>query len=960
MDDDWGSPWADELDHKPKFPKQATSVQNPELNGNHNLHHREELYQSIPWGDDEVSPARPDASSIRFDTSGAQYLEASRPSKSGQVEVSNGGNLGQTWHEGFPGEGNSEPTGILSGWEDSGQWHSQQDLTGGAHSRSTPARQSFEPSSELPAEDAPMAVEHNSGSDDSGRELNDKQGYIPTSVAVTNSQGPEPIKSSRTALESGPIKSANDFVVEDSSSRPSTSLSDQSHTEKPADSPRTSFEEDPAANEAVSSQTNIQGLIPSATQGDSQTEALSTVDKERKEEGNAQDEDEDEDDFGDFEEEAAAADQGDHEQRPTEPQAISRGDDAHFEESNFVPQLPYEPDQALIDALFPRESAVPSLAEVGEENISTISSRKTWYRISRNQTKREHDCGEGNYVRVIWPGSRVQAEVNKVISRWIVEDRIAGGVALGGSNTLGSVFGWAHHGHSPSTETAKSHLSGLKKSSHAVHGLSKHHHAQSLGSPDSMRPIRGLPVLPKPSESPGASAATTAPFDWSSGPGALKVGKHHSSDLHRTSLETHTSARSAGSSPSSPASAADALPEPLNTASMKFPVDKRLKSLHKSSKSLDPSLLSLSRSPSQDANKRDSSPATLPIATFRAADDHGLLPPQTEYQSNPTKPKLEAEQEDPWAALGQLESKPNQIDSNESASPIDLSTPVSSPKEKRKALSLDVKSITTTTKPHDDNDADDDEWGDMVESPAVSTPPTFPISSSSHGTSSSLPPASPHQSPALASSPASSQISTPRLSFDSILVPAKPAARNGPPPRGHSRNFSCQPSFPSASPLGMSKHPLARATSVVRSSSPLAMAEPLSATATTATTPIATTSQRSSSNPTFLPQASVSKRRPISLISPPGAWDEANSFFDSLSTRSAHTSGPKPPPEPVFPVTAPAVVPAKPFARKMSPPLPTPPKQVSLSPVSVSGYNDDDIVKRIVTGLPDLRYMLRR
>ena len=45
-------------------------------------------------------------------------------------------------------------------------------------------------------------------------------------------------------------------------------------------------------------------------------------------------------------------------------------------------------------------------------------------------------------MRATWVGSSTQASVNRIVARWITEDRITGGMGLGGGNRLGAMFGW--------------------------------------------------------------------------------------------------------------------------------------------------------------------------------------------------------------------------------------------------------------------------------------------------------------------------------------------------------------------------------------------------------------------------------------------------------------------------------------------------------------------------------------
>jgi hypothetical protein len=80
-----------------------------------------------------------------------------------------------------------------------------------------------------------------------------------------------------------------------------------------------------------------------------------------------------------------------------------------------------------------------------EDSFTTISERKTWYRISRLGSSRRHNVGDDDsYRRVSWATSTVHDDTIKIVRRWMEEDSIAGRVALGGgiSKTQKNMFGW--------------------------------------------------------------------------------------------------------------------------------------------------------------------------------------------------------------------------------------------------------------------------------------------------------------------------------------------------------------------------------------------------------------------------------------------------------------------------------------------------------------------------------------
>ncbi|KAI1761410.1 hypothetical protein GGR53DRAFT_27408 [Hypoxylon sp. FL1150] len=110
-------------------------------------------------------------------------------------------------------------------------------------------------------------------------------------------------------------------------------------------------------------------------------------------------------------------------------------------------------DLKSIDKLFPilaqSTNGDAEETDIGEipdrvigDNFSTISERKTWYRISRFGSMRKHDSGdEDNYHRVEWSNSHLHDDTIKIVRRWMEEDSIAGRVTLGAAKRT-SVFNW--------------------------------------------------------------------------------------------------------------------------------------------------------------------------------------------------------------------------------------------------------------------------------------------------------------------------------------------------------------------------------------------------------------------------------------------------------------------------------------------------------------------------------------
>ncbi|KAI4860570.1 hypothetical protein F4820DRAFT_106911 [Hypoxylon rubiginosum] len=106
-----------------------------------------------------------------------------------------------------------------------------------------------------------------------------------------------------------------------------------------------------------------------------------------------------------------------------------------------------------IDKLFPDLAQGPSdnveeeeadeiPDRVIDDNFTTISERKTWYRMSRFGSMRKHDSGDDdNYHRVEWSTSHLHSDTIKIVRRWMEEDSISGRVTLGAGKRT-SVFNW--------------------------------------------------------------------------------------------------------------------------------------------------------------------------------------------------------------------------------------------------------------------------------------------------------------------------------------------------------------------------------------------------------------------------------------------------------------------------------------------------------------------------------------
>lgn len=133
-----------------------------------------------------------------------------------------------------------------------------------------------------------------------------------------------------------------------------------------------------------------------------------------------------------------------------------------------APAITIPIDLSKLDDLFPSVPAPNPHPEplpdvIIDDTFTSISERKTWYRISRFGPMRKHNMGnDDNYVRMDWANSTVRVDTLKIVRRWMEEDSIAGRVVLGGrqKGAIGaSMFNWDSA--APPTEIGE--LLGRKK-----------------------------------------------------------------------------------------------------------------------------------------------------------------------------------------------------------------------------------------------------------------------------------------------------------------------------------------------------------------------------------------------------------------------------------------------------------------------------------------------------------------
>jgi hypothetical protein len=687
---------------------------------------------------------------------------------------------------------------------------------------------------------------------------------------------------------------------DDLSTRPSTSPSDVSHTEAATESPRTSFEEERG-----------QGVTTSAHETETKIEHVHVdVAGEQQEPSATPSRAPDaglsgEDDFGDFE-------------------------DNHLTVLSSAISATDEVDSSLMAQLFPFPSISDGPADAPDAPLHSTSTRKAWYRLTRKQTLREFNAGgdENNYVRVTWANSRFRLDVNKIVARWTNEDRTSGRGPAGRA-----AFNWGQ----PAKEEGTTPFRHPQK-------------RQSTSVPSSI-PLAQQDVPP-------LAANTTAAFNWSS-----------SSSVHHDPRTLSSPGTRTVSSPLS------FKPSPLS----------RVQRQEGRSVSLD-----------------------LPHRSLLQTGHKKTASVQLSASNTSSSPLI--------TAIGSTSPKPSISMDADARSDLDaLDTGI-----------LPQPAGVTT---------DDDEWGEMVVSPVVSSPPPVPLISQNPAATStnpvstqetaksspSQPPPSKHASPIVrlkgVVSPTSTQFRynnfVPTHALDrpigpSLLKPAKSGQSIPEEVRVSAGNISEQrteelkkttepvddfSAFESSvsQPLATSSYSdnlrpleIPLPSFVPRPLTTTKNADELFALETStpildflASTPFSPTSTTIS--PSIQAQAPVKNTDPWSAIPtqpqpqlqsqsllPAGdtdPWASADfSFFES-------SSGPSLPAGPMIPLSS-----NDPFSVFSNPvPLPTPftqsptatpsPKLSSIGAGNLAQRRkteEDDIVKSIVDGLPDLSYMLRR
>ncbi|ORX96229.1 hypothetical protein BCR34DRAFT_578798 [Clohesyomyces aquaticus] len=734
------------------------------------------------------------------------------------------------------------------------------------------------------------------------------------------------------------------------STRPSTSPSDASLTEAPTESPRTSFEDERAARHvetgrATSILRHDEKPLVGAVAATPELEYLSKEGSE-----------------GGFGEDGADEHEHDHDEQNRKDHGPLSGENVPYvQPRKSHDRISAEPENVFLreppagHAVETRLIAVPGInlfhvsqlflsssrpfksSECPDDPIFTTSARKAWYRLTRKQTMREFNSGndDDNYVRVNWATSHIRSDVIKIVGRWQSEDRTSGRGHGGGAG-----FNWDHRA-APDAQALNLHV---RKNS-------------SISTGSQIRPV-------KQAVSPLSTTAAPASFSWSSSPVPLD-----GPGLRATSSPLAIKQK------------------PVNV-------------------SQQPEL----RAPSLDftvSESRQLKQGSFPLS--ETATDVSKPPPVSGQISHESGPLISSLKEE-----SRVEGPRNTLQQTRPFIGADS-------RQTLERLDTHPESLPTAT------EDDDDEWGEMVESPAVSAPPALAAlaPSSTHTDSSSKsittpskpsrtsplqPPQSRHASPIVRLKTVVSPTSA-RFGFNGLIPPntevgpigpgiLKPVAKSTHPTTAKSRvgsgalsdmdefarRVSSPPVLESEEADDFSDfassvlHPGVTQTEDDRVSIPLDVDARISddfaafessvpivpSTSFQSATKIADENPPTNS-PTTPPPSSTS------ISAPDPLFDADFSIFESsLPTSNPPTAQRSLDPSdpfsifehtPPVSVTATPPPPAVPFTRP-SPQPATPPPKLPLTGASNSALRrkaeEDEMLRGIVSGLPDLGYMLRR
>ncbi|RAL61699.1 hypothetical protein DID88_002767 [Monilinia fructigena] len=710
-----------------------------------------------------------------------------------------------------------------------------------------------------------------------------------------------------------------DEIVRPSTREPEHELSQLSsspseasnHDESPPDSPRTSLDEEPKRSRITraispSVQEPIQNFDVLTAPEDELTSEMkhenSEDDKDQEEPRNEEPDDDEFGDFGDFEEgisddEELVENQSSkykHQKKPSGPVDFSINPASvktlfgeTGEQSNEAVEKIFIPDTIIADT------------------FASTEERKMWYRISRYGTMRKYNTGDDeNYVRIAWASSQVKQDTQKIVARWMEEDRNNGHVSLDGTSKGGSVFGW-NDPNAPPVPLAT-----------------------VLGSKRKNLRLEAKVETKKPAEVPKERSKELARDRSRSRSRSSSKQKEHSST---NSIESNHNPL-----PQPPVAQFGWATTPIvQTASDSDSLTSTIGSFAK------PLPLQMN---SDSGHSRQSSSAL-----------HSPLP------MSPIKPPPKF-----------LQAAPK---------PRPISMP---PPSTNSSSSLSIANLTVMTNGLND-DNDDDEWGEMVSSPVVTEAPKFLNRGLRHKKSMSLGNSFTDSVPL-----PNPQVTNLQFGFghkstsslDNILGKPKSSINSQPPlspgttfssPLSLSPSFGDLWSMPAITPVLMQSNAIPPP-----SPTPSISGTTNTSSKSVSTLPSHTTirdiwSQPPPSTPSVLtpPPTSTWSHSPSPSLPPPSAstkdpWASVDfSFFDMPTPAPAHSptslSSKATTPRPQsFPA------PPKPKTVTFSAPSPkhttTPlaPAYTIRNSKSKFEMEQDDIVKKIVSGLPDLGYMLKR
>ncbi|KAK5145245.1 hypothetical protein LTR04_001342 [Oleoguttula sp. CCFEE 6159] len=193
----------------------------------------------------------------------------------------------------------------------------------------------------------------------------------------------------------------------------------------------------------------------------------------------------------------------------SQTQAIVQRTSQQEKERLPVPAPSFDVDLSLIHNIYPTRPTEDAVPAASEHTLSSAGASRAWYRISRAGPMRKRNSGdEENYVRVTWAGSKIQAEVNKIVPRWASEDCNNGGMIEGGGGGH-AIFGWGRPA----------------ESQHATRPASRHRGHGPVPTPGIKSDPRRMSLKTEgPREMSIGEDSLIAKFDWSSPPAAVKSG----------------------------------------------------------------------------------------------------------------------------------------------------------------------------------------------------------------------------------------------------------------------------------------------------------------------------------------------------------------------------------------------------------------------------------------------------